>query len=242
MIASRSRSESGPHVEGHVGDGDDRFEAAFVGGVFVGFGPDRVVVIARVGRVDGDERDFAQVDAAFDGGRRRAFGFVDDVGGELIGDAVGVDGDQADRLGFRHAADAFDDARARLAHGAPGQGFAEDEFAVERAAGVAFGDHEVVARFLVDRFDAAVAAEFAEDAERLVGGHAQALDDACFVAFADALQAREEAFADAERAAFDGPVRAGGKHDASAVWRRYPNSRGGRAFRRRCRVRRSRPR
>ena len=52
-----------PHVGGDVGDGDPADPAARVARVVVRFGEHRVVVVAGVGRVDGDQRDLAQVGA-----------------------------------------------------------------------------------------------------------------------------------------------------------------------------------
>jgi hypothetical protein len=51
---------AGADVEADVGDRDDAREAALP----VGLGPDRIVVVARVGRVDRDDRQVAQVLAA----------------------------------------------------------------------------------------------------------------------------------------------------------------------------------
>ena len=45
----------------NVGDGDGDDKAAAIVRVAIGLGKDRVVVILGVGRIDGDERDFAPV-------------------------------------------------------------------------------------------------------------------------------------------------------------------------------------
>ena len=56
---------------GDVGDGDGDDEAAAVVGGGVGLGMHRVVVILGVGRIDGDQRQFAPVLAV---GQRRGLG------------------------------------------------------------------------------------------------------------------------------------------------------------------------
>ena len=82
---------------GDVGDGHPDDEAALVGLVVVGMGVDGVVVVAGVHRVDGHERQVAQVLAArkgrFDGGLGLGFGGF----GEARRDTVAVDGDQRGR-------------------------------------------------------------------------------------------------------------------------------------------------
>src|SRR3546814_10218823 len=52
------------HVMGDIGDGDDGMPAALVGGIVVRLGEHRVVMVAGVFRVDGDQRNLAQVLAA----------------------------------------------------------------------------------------------------------------------------------------------------------------------------------
>jgi hypothetical protein len=53
-----------PHVEADVRDRDDRLPAARIGGVVIGCRPDRIVMIARIGGVDRDDRQVAEVFAA----------------------------------------------------------------------------------------------------------------------------------------------------------------------------------
>ena len=57
---------AGPHVPGDIGDRHQQPVAAGIGRVVVGRGPDRIVEIAGVLAVDGDEVDVAQVGAALD--------------------------------------------------------------------------------------------------------------------------------------------------------------------------------
>src|SRR5690606_22524578 len=103
-----------PDVVRDVGDGDDDAHAALLRGL----GVERVVVVARVGRVDRDEIEVAEVDAAALLGRRDALAvgaglgegllgeFFDDVLADL--DLLGLDlGDAAD-------AEDVDDAHGRV--------------------------------------------------------------------------------------------------------------------------------
>ncbi len=55
-----------------------------------------VVMVARVRRVDGDQRQVAQILAALEAGGLRRVGLGDHLVGEVVGDAVLVDGDQRD--------------------------------------------------------------------------------------------------------------------------------------------------
>ena len=84
------------HEVGDVGNGDIQDKAAGVLGVNVGNRVDGVVVVAGIDRVDGDERQGAQIGAAGKSRRFKGFAFGDDAFGEVVGDAVGVDRDQAD--------------------------------------------------------------------------------------------------------------------------------------------------
>ena len=72
--------------------------AAGVGRVVVGLGVDRIVVVARIRRVDGDQRQVAQILALAQRRGLRRVGLGDHRIGEMVGNAVLVNGDQADRL------------------------------------------------------------------------------------------------------------------------------------------------
>ncbi len=101
-VAARQRvaieRRTRPHVEGDVGDGDVDDVAAFVVRIVIGRGMHRVVVILGVGRIDGDERQFAPVLAAFQRRRLCLLGFAQRARRKRLRDFVGVDRDQADRL------------------------------------------------------------------------------------------------------------------------------------------------
>ena len=83
---------------GDVGDGDVDDEAARVLRIGVRPREHRVVVVLGVDRIDGDERHVAPVLASDARRRLRCFGLAQGVAPEHVGDAVGVDGDQADRF------------------------------------------------------------------------------------------------------------------------------------------------
>ena len=69
-----------------------------IGGIVIGSGPHRVVVIARIFRIDGDERNGAQIGAACaDRPAWRASASSIDFLRKLRRNAVRVNGDQADR-------------------------------------------------------------------------------------------------------------------------------------------------
>ena len=88
-------------------------------GVGIGLGPDRVVMVAGVGGIDGDERDVAQILAALEFGLLGGFGLGKHGSREDIGDAVGMDGDQADGLLRLRIAEPLDDAGGRHAIARP---------------------------------------------------------------------------------------------------------------------------
>ena len=144
---------------------------SFLGSV-VGFGKDRVVVVARVLGVDGDERQLAQVLAALEACGLHAVGLGQHLLGEIVRDAVLVDRDERDGLGFGRIADAGRDPRAGQAEAAFGAGLLGlHELAFLRAAGrhPAATVHSL-GRALVDRQDATAFGVLAEDARPPCGG------------------------------------------------------------------------
>ena len=90
------QSRTGCDVMGDIGDGDDHHMAARIGGVIVRSGPHRVVMIAGIFGIDGDEGDGAQVGPAAERGPAGLVGFFEGGGRKFLGDVVGMDGDQAD--------------------------------------------------------------------------------------------------------------------------------------------------
>ena len=57
VVERRTRA----HIGGHIGNGDDHIHTTFILGIVVRFGPHRIVVVARIGRIDGEKRDMAQI-------------------------------------------------------------------------------------------------------------------------------------------------------------------------------------
>jgi hypothetical protein len=85
---------AGADVERHIGDGDQRAKAPCP----IGLRPDRIVVIAGVGGVDRDDRQMGEI-FAFGFAQRQTggqSGLFEHVGGEDIGNAMLVNGDQAE--------------------------------------------------------------------------------------------------------------------------------------------------
>jgi len=75
--------------------------AAFVVGIVVCFRKDRVVVVLRVRRVDGDERNVTPVLTALHRSGAGAFCLRQRIAGELVGNSMRVNGNEAHRaLGF----------------------------------------------------------------------------------------------------------------------------------------------
>ena len=103
---------SGPYVERHVGDRDDRAETARIGGIVVRRRPHRVVVIPRVRRIDRDDRQVRQVLALVaERQGRHPFGFGERLLRHHVGDAELVDRDQAERSRLERIAEPLGHAR-----------------------------------------------------------------------------------------------------------------------------------
>ena len=98
------------HVPGDVGDGDQQAPAAGMGGI--GLGEHRIVEVARVLAVDGDQRHLAQVEPVAHRRGLGALGFLERGLGKLDRDVVGGDRDQADRARVAHRPDALEHAGA----------------------------------------------------------------------------------------------------------------------------------
>ena len=81
-----------------IGDRDHQPKAAFL--LRVGFGKHRVVEVARVGPVDGDQLHLPQVGAAAKPDASCPLGFLQSGFGKFLRNIVGMDGNQADRAGI----------------------------------------------------------------------------------------------------------------------------------------------
>ncbi len=108
----------------------------------IGFRIDGVVMVARVFRVDGDERDLCEVFAWRLGGLRLV-GFVDDSFREFVRYAMRVHRDDGGRARIIQPAENFDDAGAArtIATGRPG--LDAHEIAIRRVLGVGALDDEL---------------------------------------------------------------------------------------------------
>ena len=87
-----------PHIEGDIGDRDGDDVAAFIVGIGVRLGMDRVVMVLGVGRIDGDQRQVAPVFAARERCRLAPLRLRATRPEEGLRNFVGVDRDQADRF------------------------------------------------------------------------------------------------------------------------------------------------
>jgi hypothetical protein len=138
------------HIMGDVRDRDAQHMAAGIGGIGVGFGVHRVVVILGVGRVDGDERHVAPVLAPGKLGRPRGVGLLDHVMGKHVANAVRRDRDQADGAFVLDRAVSLFDAPARGPKGlAVDDDLDGDELAVLRLAAVSRWDHKLAPHLLL---------------------------------------------------------------------------------------------
>jgi hypothetical protein len=92
--------------------------SAFVRGIGVRPGPDRVVVVTGIVRVDRHQGNFAQIRSASRRNRSGAFGFENRFAGKIRRNPVRVNGDEADRFWLTDRAEALDDLRPRSAKSA----------------------------------------------------------------------------------------------------------------------------
>ena len=118
---------AGADVEADVGDGDDRLPPALVVLVIVRRGPDGVVMVARIGGVDGDDRQMRQVLALAELLLRHAMRLVDRLLPEFVAQAVLVDGDEAEAARRERVAEHGIDPRRHARR--PSRDFAQHEVA-----------------------------------------------------------------------------------------------------------------
>jgi hypothetical protein len=115
---------------------------------------DGVVVIFRIRRVDGDERQVTPILPARQADRLRGFRLGQDLAREFVRDVVRVERNEADGLlGFQRPQNlAY--LRLRQAELTGPEERAGDEVSLVRAVPVGFGDGDLAAlRLLVDRHD-----------------------------------------------------------------------------------------
>ena len=203
---------------GDVGDGDDEAEAARVGRILVGCGPDRVVEVARVGTVDGDQGKGAQVLARAQGDRFGAGCLIEGLLGEVDRDGVGVNRDQADGAGRIEGAQALDDGGLGQTKPACAAGLGEHDLAVLGAGGGVARDDEVALGAAVGGVNASAVPGGPENADdTLRTGLDDPHDAGLVTAPGKPRQAGEQTVA--------GPQRRGVDHPAPAPGRRQDDGR-----------------
>ncbi len=154
---------AGTDVERDVGDRDEGVETALL----VRLGPDRVVVIARVRGIDRDDGKMPQVLALVVAERhfRGSLGLGNGLVVEVVGNAVLVDGDQAEGFGRQRLAEHLGDLDGRTRGAADRLG--QHQFALFGAAEVR--DGRGIADALVHRSEPGLArAVDLDDAEHLL--------------------------------------------------------------------------
>ena len=176
---------AGPHIVGDVGDGDDQVPTAAIGRVAVRRRPHRVVEVARIGAVNGDQRDIAQVGAVGQAGHGHGRRFVEGRRRKLGRNPGTVERDQTDGPGVRRIAQPVDDhAAARAVLDArPGRQLGDHQFAVFGAMAVGLGDQQRVLAALVGGLDLPAGAPVAVHADDPAAGHRRAkpLDGPAFI-------------------------------------------------------------
>jgi hypothetical protein len=208
----------GADVGRDVGDGDPDDPAAGVARIVVGLGVDGVVVVAGVGRVDGDQGNVAQVLAAGQGRRLGGLGLGLGLLREAHGDAVGVDGDQRGGprliLAPHHLQQlAALGAIAALRRADLGQ----HQIPVAQVLALMRGQDQGLLGAAVHRLDPDLAALLADHAQHAVRALAQALDETGLeFAGLQALEADQQAVAQAGRAGHS-LMRRGGEADQGGV-------------------------
>ena len=176
---------------------------------------DRVVVVLGIGRIDGDERQLAPILPAGEPGRDGGFRLLQHGRREDVRNAVGVDGDQADRALTLERAQLFLDARAGETKAAPAFGnFDRDQIAVLGVkAGIRRNGKLAAKLLLVDRRKpSATTRQRPEDAKHALLRAVDDLDDAPGVpdgvaVVACGLDAQQRPVADAAGLARPGAAR-----------------------------------
>ena len=159
---------TGGDVRSDIGDGDPNDMAARIGGISIRLGKHRVVAVAGVGGVYCHQSQPAQVLAFAQRLWRGAVSLGDHRIGESVGDAMLMNGDQADRFGGRRVAQPVDDPRHGQAQPVGlADLFALDQFAVPRAVHTIGGHNPFLVSLFVDRHDPTTLSLNPEDADHL---------------------------------------------------------------------------
>ncbi|MNQ98048.1 hypothetical protein D3C85_1137220 [compost metagenome] len=157
-------------------------------------------MVARIGRVDGDEGNLAQVLAALQRRQGLVLGLALHLFREAGRQAVGVDGDDGGGAGIILATDGLQDLAAfrsvaMVALFDRGQ----NQIAVAQFARHGVGDQQHILGALIDRLDAGLARRFADHAQDAVGPGVQPLDQAGLPALGAARELDQQTVAHARR-------------------------------------------
>ncbi len=176
------QGRAGRHVKRHIGDCDPNDEPAGVFSAVIGAGIYRVVMVARISRVDRDQRQVAQVFAIAQGRGFRRICLGDHAVGKGVGNAMLVDGDQADGLGRGRVTQPGNDARLGQAHARFRPGLLRlDQFTILGAIHIRCGDHPFLVLALVDGLNAPPFRGLFEHAQKADWIGADAPDQTAFV-------------------------------------------------------------
>ena len=160
---------AGADVEADIGDSDDGAEMARL--LVIRRRPHRIVMVARVGGIDGEERQRAQILAVPQRLAGHALGLVERRFVKAVGDALGVNGDQAERFGLERIAQHFDNAAILAGRAARWLG----QHQIARLAVAGIVDRQIGARLLVHRRQPPAQRFLAQDAEHKLFGFRQCL-------------------------------------------------------------------
>ena len=103
----------GADVPGDIGDRHDKVPTAAVLRVGVGLGPDRVVEVAGIAAVDGDQREVTQIGPCGQARRHRRLGFGDCRSRKFGRDVIIRDNERTYHAGIRGVSEPVDDAGSR---------------------------------------------------------------------------------------------------------------------------------
>ncbi len=178
-------------IVGHVGDRDNRIESPVLGGGR----PDGIVMVARIGGVDRDNRQVAQVLPLAERPARHVFRFGKEVDRKDIGDFELVDRDEAERPWRERIAKHFLHAGgdARRASGL----FGQDQIPRSRAAQI--GDQRILPIALVDGLEPMPPALFCNHPQQQLLASCELLHRMRDMAVPALLDPCKDAIADAQR-------------------------------------------
>src|SRR6266436_2564622 len=171
---------AGTYVPGDVGYRHDEMPATAISRVGIRLGPHRVVEVASLAAVDGDQRDIAQISSAGQGRRPCRLGFGNCRHREFGRDVMARDGQQTYHAGVRGMSEPFDDARSRKTDFGGRRFLDDDQLAIFGAAGIALHNPVVGAVSAVDWHYVAAVGATVKDADDPAVSRAQHPDDPSF--------------------------------------------------------------